>query len=161
VATGWRVVIPVALLRPASGGALKLRSADPAVRAHASHAFLADPTDAERLAAGLAALDPILAKLPLGEELGEPPSLPATAWLRRHDEHYWHPAGTCAMGDGQHAVVNEAGTLQGLANVQIADASIFPDVPRATTAFPAVLMAEHMAKMAFGPTSTITEEKGG
>jgi choline dehydrogenase len=148
---GWRVVVPVALLRPASRGALKLRSADPAVRAHADHAFLADPTDTERLAAGLAAIDPILANLPLGEELGEPPSRPAAAWLRRNHEHYWHPAGTCAMGDGPHAVVDEAGTVHGLANVRIADASIFPDVPRATTAFPTVMVAEHMAEIAFGP----------
>src|SRR5262249_57983520 len=98
-ATGWLVVVPVALPRPASRGALRLRSADPAVRAHADHAFLADPADTERLAAGLAALDPILASLPLGEELGEPPSRPAAAWLQRNHEHYWHPAGTCAMGN--------------------------------------------------------------
>jgi choline dehydrogenase len=148
---GWRVVVPVALLRPASRGAMRLRSADPAVRAHADHAFLADPTDTERLAAGLAALDPILASLPLGEELGEPPSRPAAAWLRRNHEHYWHPAGTCAMGDGPHGVVSEAGTVHGLANVRVADASIFPDVPRATTAFPTVLVAERMAEITFGP----------
>jgi choline dehydrogenase len=151
VATGWRVVVPVALLRPASRGALRLRSADPAVRAHADHAFLADQADTERLAAGLAALDPILASLPLGQELGEPPSRPAAAWLQRNHEHYWHPAGTCAMGNGPHGVVSEAGTVHGLANVQVADASIFPDGPRATTAFPTVLVAEHMAEIAFGP----------
>lgn len=151
---GWRVVVPVALMRPASRGALRLRSADPAVRAHANHAFLADPADTERLAAGLAGLDPILAKLPLGEELGETPSRPAAAWLRRNHEHYWHPAGTCAMGDGPHGVVNAAGTVHGLANVRIADASIFPDVPRATTAFPVVLVAERMAEIAFGPAIT-------
>lgn len=151
VAAGWRVVVPVALLRPASRGALKLRSAHPAVRAHADHAFLADQADTERLAAGLAALDPILAGLPLGEELGEPPSRPAAVWLQRNHEHYWHPAGTCAMGDGPHGVVSEAGTVHGLTNVQIADASVFPCVPRATTAFPTVLVAERMAEIAFGP----------
>jgi len=151
VPAGWRVVVPVALLQPVSRGALRLRSADPAVRGHADHAFLADPTDTERLAAGLAALDPILASLPLGEELGEPPSRPAAAWLRRNHEHYWHPAGTCAMGDGPHGVVSEAGTVHGLANVRVADASIFPDVPRSTTAFPTVLVAERMAEIAFGP----------
>ena len=151
VPAGWRVVVPVALMRPASRGALRLRSADPAVRAHADHAFLANPADADRLATGLAALDPILANLPLGEELGEPPSRPAAAWLRRNHEHYWHPAGTCAMGDGPHGVVSEAGTVHGLANVQVADASVFPDVPRATTAFPTVLVAERMAEIAFGP----------
>jgi choline dehydrogenase len=55
------------------------------------------------------------------------------------------------MGDGPHGVVNEAGTVHGLANVQIADASVFPDVPRATTAFPVALVAERMAEIAFGP----------
>jgi choline dehydrogenase/5-(hydroxymethyl)furfural/furfural oxidase len=54
------------------------------------------------------------------------------------------------MGDGPRAVVSEAGTVHGLANVRVADASIFPDVPRATTAFPVVLAAEHLADMAFG-----------
>jgi choline dehydrogenase-like flavoprotein len=63
------------------------------------------------------------------------------------------------MGDGQYAVLNEAGTVEGLANVPIADASIFPDIPRATTAFPAVLVAEHVAEMAFGPVSAIPEHK--
>lgn len=150
VPTGWRVTIPVALLRPASRGTLRLRSADPAVRARADHAFLADPADAARLAAGLAALDPILASLPLGAEVGERPAPPVTKWLLRHHEHYWHPAGTCAMGGGPRAVVSEAGTVHGLANVRVADASIFPDVPRATTAFPVVLAAEHLADMAFG-----------
>jgi choline dehydrogenase len=150
VPTGWRVVVPVALMRPASRGALRLQSPDPAVRAHADHAFLANPADTERLAVGLAALDPILASLPLGQELGEPPSRPAAAWLQRNHEHYWHPAGTCAMGDGPHGVVNEAGAVHGLANVHIADASVFPDVPRATTAFPTVLVAERMAETAFG-----------
>jgi choline dehydrogenase-like flavoprotein len=55
------------------------------------------------------------------------------------------------MGDGPHAVVDEAGTVHGLANVRIADASIFPAVPRATIAFPTVMVAEHMAEIAFGP----------
>jgi len=40
--------------------------------------------------------------------------------------------------------------VHGLANVRIADASVFPDVPRATTAFPVVLVAERMAEIAFG-----------
>src|SRR5262249_48522591 len=141
VAAGWRVVIPVALLRPASRGALRLRSADPAVRAHADHPFLADPADPQRPAPGPAALPPLLASFRLAEELGEPPSRPAATWLQRNHEHYWHPAGTCAMGNGPYGVVSEAGTVHGLANVQIADASIFPDVPRATTAFPTVLVA--------------------
>jgi choline dehydrogenase len=148
-AGGWRVVIPVALLRPASRGAVRLRSADPAVRAEVDHAFLTDPTDAERLSAGLAALDPILARLPIGDELGEPPCHPIAEWLRRHHEHYWHPVGTCAMG-AQHAVVDERGTVLGLDSVQIADASIFPDTPRATTAFPVVMVAEQMAEIALG-----------
>jgi choline dehydrogenase len=148
VRTGWRVVIPVALLRPASRGALRLRSSDPAVRAFVDHAFLTDPTDAERLVAGLAALDPILAKLPVGAELGEPPSRPVEAWLRRHHEHYWHPVGTCAMGGSRQAVVDARGMVRGPGEVQVADASIFPDIPRATTAFPVVLVAEQMAEKA-------------
>jgi choline dehydrogenase len=148
--TGWRLVVPVALLRPASRGALRLRSPDPAVRARAEHAFLTDPTDVERLTIGLAALDPILAKLPLGQELQETPTSDLATWLRRHHEHYWHPVGTCAMGENQFAVVDTRGMVRGLDNVQIADASIFPDTPRSTIAFPVVLIAEQMAQITLG-----------
>ena len=55
------------------------------------------------------------------------------------------------MGDGPRGVVSETGMVRGLANVRVADASVFPDVPRATTAFPTVLVAERMADLAFGP----------
>ena len=67
---------------------MRLRTADPADRADADHAFLADPADTQRLAAGLAALDSTLARLPIADELGEPPHPPAAEWLQRHHEHY-------------------------------------------------------------------------
>ena len=52
------------------------------------------------------------------------------------------------MGDSRPAVVDARGMVRGPGEVQVADASIFPDIPRATTAFPVVLVAEHMAEKA-------------
>jgi choline dehydrogenase-like flavoprotein len=38
----------------------------------------------------------------------------------------FHPSGTCAMGSGEHFPCDPHGRLRGLANVWIADASVFP-----------------------------------
>ena len=146
--TGWRVQIPVALLRPGSRGTVRLRSRDPLVRAQLDHGFLRDPEDAARLARGLEAIETLLARLPLGRELSEAPNGDLVAWLGRNHEHYWHPVGTCAMGEHPGAVVDERARVHGIENVQVADASVFPVAPRATTAFPVVLVAERIAELA-------------
>ncbi len=55
--------------------------------------------------------------------------------------HYYHPAGTCAVG----TVVDERLRVYGVDGLFVADCSVFPTVPRANTCMPAVLVAHRLA----------------
>ncbi|HVF07953.1 MAG TPA: GMC oxidoreductase, partial [Actinomycetota bacterium] len=61
--------------------------------------------------------------------------------VRRGVIHYWHPVGTCAMG----AVTDPSGHVPGVDGLVVADASVRPVVPRATTNVPTVVVAEWIA----------------
>jgi choline dehydrogenase-like flavoprotein len=52
-----------------------------------------------------------------------------------------HLTSSCPMG----VVVDDDGLVEGLANVHVVDASVFPDVPRAGTYLPTVVLAERLA----------------
>ncbi|MDX6560262.1 MAG: choline dehydrogenase, partial [Gaiellales bacterium] len=54
--------------------------------------------------------------------------------------HYYHPAGTCAMG----AVLDGRLRVHGFEGLYVADCSVFPAVPRANTCIPAVLVAHRL-----------------
>jgi 5-(hydroxymethyl)furfural/furfural oxidase len=59
----------------------------------------------------------------------------------------YHVCGTCRMGRAgdASAVVDSAGRVQGIAGLRVADASIFPTIPRGYTHFIVLMAAEKMA----------------
>jgi 5-(hydroxymethyl)furfural/furfural oxidase len=59
----------------------------------------------------------------------------------------WHAAGTCRMGrdDDPLAVVTRTGRVIGAEGLRVVDASIMPDVPRANTNLPTMMIAERMS----------------
>ena len=141
--------IPVACMTPRSRGSVRLArrrrrrsrrcsttptSSDP--DGH-DHAVLRDGVE---LARELARSGPF-AEL-LGDELAPTAGLVRRrgAWTRRV-AHYYHPAGTCAMG----AVVDARLRVHGVEGLHVADCSVFPAVPRANTCIPAVLVAHRLA----------------
>jgi choline dehydrogenase len=70
------------------------------------------------------------------------------AWLRKRVGTMFHPSGTCRMApaaDALGVVVDEVGRVRGLTNLRVADASIFPTIPRATVHFAVVAVAEKLA----------------
>jgi choline dehydrogenase-like flavoprotein len=69
-------------------------------------------------------------------------------WVRRRHQHYWHPVGSCRMGsaDDPGTVVGADGAVHGISGLSVADASIFPQIPRAATAWPVVVAAERIAR---------------
>jgi choline dehydrogenase len=152
---GWMCVVAVALLTPRSRGRLRLRSDDPGERAELDHRFLAEEPDLRALLPGLRwALEIVTGGL-LGPYLGAPLQVPpgaadgaaTAAWVRSKHAHYWHPAGTCRMGpDGDHrSVVDAAGRVHGAEGLRVADASIFPEIPRSTPTLPVVVAGERIA----------------
>ena len=100
--------IGVALLKPASRGTVRLRSADPSAAPRIDLGYFREPRDLDRLANGLirirepAGTGPI-AELSCGEELAPGPGIAAgdsqrlRHWIRR-TRGLHHPVGTCAMG---------------------------------------------------------------
>lgn len=148
-ATGWIVVVPVGLLTPRSRGRLVMTRPD--APSMPDHRYLDSPVDRSALADGLAlAMDlchsdelaPMLGKRRNPAERGE--SL--DDWMRRTHTHYWHPAGTARMGAMEAGGVCDAdGRVHGIEGLRLADASIFPEVPRATPALPVVVAGERIA----------------
>ncbi len=112
-ATGWKCVLPVGLLTPASRGRVRLLSTDPTARAVVDHAYLTEQQDVVAIADGLHQIREWLSQPELFRMLGTPVSLPESyetlvlhGWIRRTQSHYWHPAGTAAMG-----AVDEGGVV--------------------------------------------------
>lgn len=155
--TRWS--IGTSALLPRSRGFVRLRSADPEERPRIDHRFLTDPegidvtmlADGARIVRELAAT-PALAPL-VGRELHPGPDTFDAAALRAHlyanPDNYWHPVGTCRMGaaDDPMAVVDARGRVHGIEGLRVADCAIMPVTPRATTAMPAVVVGENIARM--------------
>lgn len=145
-----RLGLFVALLTPRSRGALTLRSTDPEAAPRLDHVYLGDPSDLHALVDGVElarAFAASLAMAPLvAGELAPGPSVVSRDQLREAVRagviHYWHPVGTCAMG----SVTDADGHVDGVDGLVVADASVMPAIPRATTNLPTVVVAERIAR---------------
>lgn len=145
-------------LRPRSRGRLWLTSSDPTALSRVDHAFLTDPGghDAAVLSDGVALLRELAAQPGLRELLGpeiEPGPVGQAgpeqigSYFRSHVDKYWHPVGTCAMGRSSEAgaVCDGRGAVHGVEGCFVADCALMPSIPRATTALPALVIAERIA----------------
>jgi choline dehydrogenase len=147
------------LLAPRSRGWVRLASSRPtdAPRIHPAHLTEAD--DLERMldavteARRLALSEPVAA-ITAGTELSPGPSRATedrdalAAWVRTAVSTFHHPVGTCAMGPDPAlgAVTDSRGSVHGIDGLTIADASIMPTIPAATTNLPTIMVAEHIAR---------------
>ena len=88
----------------------------------------------------------------VGNELEPGPITDLETWVRGNTGGYWHPVGTCRMGpaDDPGAVVDATGRVHGVDGLVVADASIFPTIPRANTNLPTIGAAEYIASTLSG-----------
>jgi choline dehydrogenase len=148
----------VGALLPRSRGYVRIRSLDPEAKPVIDHRFLSDLErhDARVLAEGMEQLraiaaDPAMREL-VGDELHPGPGAGDLDALVRHVEsnpdNYWHPVGTCRMGPASDsaAVVGHDGQVHGVEGCYVADCAVMPTIPRATTAMPAVVVGERIAR---------------
>ncbi|MFP3922455.1 GMC family oxidoreductase [Pseudomonas sp. W5-36] len=142
-------------LRPQSRGTVEIRSAladaAPVIRPnYLSHETdLKVAADAIRLtrriaaAPALARFEPVEylpgAGLQTEEELREAASVIGTT--------IFHPVGTCKMGQGRDAVVDERLRVHGITGLRVVDASIMPNITSGNTCSPTVMIAEKAAQM--------------
>ncbi|PVE25635.1 sorbosone dehydrogenase [Microvirga sp. KLBC 81] len=75
-----------------------------------------------------------------------------TAFVSAYVGGTWHPSGTCRMGatGDRMAVTSPRGTVYGVQNLSVCDASIMPSIPRANTNIPVIMMAERIADFVKG-----------
>jgi choline dehydrogenase len=64
-----------------------------------------------------------------------------------HSQTIFHPVGTCKMGSGEEAVVDETLSVHGIKNLRIVDASIMPNITSGNTNAPTIMIAEKASTM--------------
>jgi choline dehydrogenase len=70
-------------------------------------------------------------------------------WIADECIEFHHPCGTCKMGDSDQpdVVVDPSCNVLGIDRLRVADASIFPNIPRANTNLAAIMVGEHVATL--------------
>jgi 4-pyridoxate dehydrogenase len=146
------------LLRPASRGWLRLRSADPAEAVRIQQNFLSDERDLPVLRAGLKLLRDVAAQAPLdpfrGREIGPGAGLRRDAelddYIRARPATAHHPCGTCRMGADDDAVVEPTLKVRGIDGLRVADASVMPDLVGGNINATVIAIAEKAADLILG-----------
>ena len=64
------------------------------------------------------------------------------AWARHNTASIYHPTGTCKMGSGKEAVVDDKLRVHGIQGLRVADCSIMPDIVSGNTNAPAIMIGE-------------------
>jgi len=145
--------IAVGLVRPASRGTLRVRSADPADKPVIDPGYLTEEADVRAMVRGVEIVRDLVTASAFEAWRG-PEALPGAGvrgtgalrdFVRRAAGSYFHPVGTCKMGVGPDAVVDPALRVRGVAGLRVADASIMPAVTTGNTHAPAVMIGERAA----------------
>ena len=82
-------------------------------------------------------------------------------YVRQHAETAYHPSCTCAMGEGNDAVVDGQGRVHGLSGLRVVDASIMPNIITGNLNATTIMLAKKIADRIRGkrlchvPTSAI------
>jgi choline dehydrogenase-like flavoprotein len=137
-----------------SRGSIKLKSADPLDPPIIVSNYLKDPRDVTNLLRGVRFARTIL-KAPSLSRYLEQEIMPGNTvgdddaslerYVREHVQMAFHPAGTCAMGAGDSAVVDTRLRVHGIDGLRVVDASIMPTLVRGNTTAPVVMIAERAA----------------
>jgi choline dehydrogenase-like flavoprotein len=137
------------MIRPASRGTIRLRSADPWDELDIDPRILSARADFDTLVAAVEKCREIGAAAALREwgarELHPGPDADIGAWVRRTAITYHHQVGTCRMGDGDDAVVDADLRVHGIDGLRVADASVMPFVTSGNTNAPSLMIGEKAA----------------
>jgi choline dehydrogenase len=141
------------LMKPKSRGTVQLTSADPFAPLAVDPNYLGDPADIEAYIAGVAFA------IELGNAKGfddlrkQQLTLPGAGkaqiadYIRSTALTYFHFVGTCAMGSGAGAPVDEALRLRGVGRLRVVDASVMPTITCCNTNAPTLSLAERAAEV--------------
>ncbi|GLB40331.1 putative GMC oxidoreductase [Lyophyllum shimeji] len=155
------VGLHVALLRPASKGILRLKSANSWDDPIMDPRYLEEPEDVEKLVRGVKLLYKIARTEPLASRIDHEDKNPLLDrdLLRKSDEELgdvvrqrvqtlYHPASTCRMAPAEDGgVVDAQLRVHGVAGLRVCDASVFPTIVSGHTAGAVLAIAEKLSDM--------------
>ncbi len=156
--TTRKVTVAPTLISVASRGQLRLRSLDPRWHPEIDPAYYDDAADLDAMVAGVHRLLEMVSSGPLARYIDQP-FMPGSVTpsegdiaehLRQNTQTLYHPVGTCAMGQGEQAVVDPELRVRGLEGLRVVDASVMPVVPRGNTNAPTIMIGEKAADLIRG-----------
>ena len=150
--------IAVGLVRPASRGSVRLRSAALDDKPLIDPGYLAEEADVEAMVRGTRLARDLASAAAFdawrGEEALPGASVQTDAELEDFVRHaagtYYHPVGTCRMGVGPDAVVDPSLRVRGVQGLRVADASVMPSIVSANTNTAAMIIGEKAADLLRG-----------
>jgi choline dehydrogenase len=144
---GYTVI--VVLATPQSRGWIKLRSSDPTQHPAIVANYLAKPEDGETLIKGIQLVRRLNQTKALAAfyqaEVYPGAQLQRAGELAEFVQAFYHPVGTCKMGQDALAVVDEQLRVRGTAGLRVVDASIMPTIVNGNTNAATIMIAEKAA----------------
>jgi choline dehydrogenase len=148
-------VIAVSSLQPYSRGTVRLAAADPALLPLVDPNYFVDERDMRTMVYGFRIARDIGRASALdawrGDELAPGPAADdedgLRAYIRATSSSYFHPVGTCAMGETEQAVVDSELRVYGLDGLRVVDASVMPSLPSNNTLATVYAIAERGAEL--------------
>ena len=147
------MTISVYQLRPESLGSVHIQSPDPHQQPAIRFNFLSDPIDRAAMTGGFRLIRGIMdteaMKAVRGEEFSPGPAVESDDqildYIRNNSETAYHPIGTCRMGQGPNAVVDDRLRVHGLSGLRVADGSIMPTMVSGNTNAACIMIGEQAA----------------
>jgi choline dehydrogenase len=148
----------MSIMRPASRGQVKLKSADPRHHPSIRFNYLAAESDQREIIHGVRRTREMALQRAWdefrGEELTPGDKIQTDdeilAWIRSEGSAEFHPCSTCRMGVDDMAVTDAAGRVAGVEGLRVIDASIFPSNVTANLHAPVMMVAEKLADVVAG-----------
>jgi choline dehydrogenase len=142
------------LWTPASRGSVLVRSPDPGTAPAIRLNTFDDAADLEAFVRAVRRTREIVSNSPLAEALAAEVN-PGPRVQSDEDLRHWirgnvcvtgHPACTAAMGSEEDSVLDEKLRVRGVSGLRVADASALPEIQRANTNAPAIMIGERCAE---------------
>jgi len=145
-------------LRPRSRGHIELKSANPADKPSMFFNYFSDKRDLDEMVEGVHKTRQLVSQRAFDELRGDeidPGSNAKTDDEIRHairdmTETDYHPCGTCRMGHGKDAVVDDEFRVHGIEGLRVVDASIIPQIFSGNLNAPTQMIAARAADYILG-----------